>query len=160
MEKGSELVTQAKAILEEQDDEIKELNKAINNARCHAIRDKQVLEKGEIYQSMLEEEARLDAMMEIQRLRLIEEVEWKEKESQLQKLKGAEVIQTQIRTNEQQRLLDAEKKDQETQAMLRYLERLQQEDWGNIQKKKDKQKELMKEVAKCNDVSFYKTSSS
>jgi len=153
MEKRSELVDHARSMLQEQDDEIKELNEAINNAKCHAIRDRQVVEKKDIEMSMLEEEARLDAMMEIRRLRQIEEGERKEKESQLLKLKGAEVLHTQIKKNEQQRLLDAEKKDQETQAMLHYLERLQQEDYDNIVQKKKKQTELMMEVEKCNSVS-------
>ncbi len=152
MEKGSELVAHAKSILEEQDDEIKGLNEIINNAKCHAIRDKQVREKQDISKSEIEEQARLDAMMEIHRLQEIERAEIIEQENQLQRLKGAEVIQAQISSNEQQRLLDDEKKDQETQAMLRYLERLQQEDFENRKKKKDKQTELMKEVAKSNEV--------
>ena len=45
-----------------------------------------------------------------------------------------------------------EKKDQETQTMLKYLERLQQEDMEKLQKKRDTQCKLMEEVAKCNDV--------
>jgi hypothetical protein len=66
--------------------------------------------------------------------------------------RGAEVIQHQIKGREQQRLLDAEKKDQETQAMLKYLERLQEEDMENLQKKRFSQKQLMEEVAQCNEV--------
>ena len=66
--------------------------------------------------------------------------------------RGAEVIQHQIKEREQQRLLDVEKKDQETQAMLKYLERLQEEDMENLQKKRQSQKQLMEEVAQCNEV--------
>ena len=66
--------------------------------------------------------------------------------------RGAEVIQKQILECEQQRLLDAEKREQETQAMLQYLERLQVEDMQSMQKKKETQKKLMEEVAKCNEV--------
>ena len=62
------------------------------------------------------------------------------------------MIQHQIKGREQQRLLDAEKKDQETQAMLKYLERLQEEDMENLQKKRQSQKQLMEEVAQCNEV--------
>lgn len=36
--------------------------------------------------------------------------------------------------------------------MLKYLERLQQEDMENLQKKRQVQKSLMEEVAKCNEV--------
>ena len=62
------------------------------------------------------------------------------------------MIQQQIKVREQQRLLDAEKKDQETQAMLKYLERLQEEDMENLHKKRQSQKQLMEEVAECNEV--------
>ncbi len=66
--------------------------------------------------------------------------------------RGAEVIRQQIEMREQARLLEAEKKDQETQSMLRYLERLQQEDMDNLIKKREAQHKLMEEVAKCNEV--------
>ena len=69
--------------------------------------------------------------------------------------RGAEVIQQQIDDREQQRLLDEERKDQETQAMLHYLERLQQEDMEALQRKRQAQKNLMEEVAKCNDVRIF-----
>ena len=68
--------------------------------------------------------------------------------------RGADVIRQQIEAREQQRLLEAEKKDQETQTMLRYLERLTQEDWENLQKKREAQVNLMEEVAKCNEVTI------
>lgn len=65
---------------------------------------------------------------------------------------GAEQILGQIKDREQHRLLELEKKDQETQAMLRYLERLQEEDHEALEKKRDKQKTLMAEVTKSNAV--------
>ena len=65
------------------------------------------------------------------------------------------MIRSQIQEREQQRLLDLEKKDQETQAMLHYLERLQEEDMEQLQKKRETQHKLMEEVAKCNEVSVF-----
>ena len=71
-------------------------------------------------------------------------------------VRGVEVIRSQISEREQQRLLDLEKKDQETAAMLRYLETLREEDMEQLQRKRETQRNLMEEVAKCNDVSpFY-----
>ena len=67
--------------------------------------------------------------------------------------RGVEVIQSQIQSRQQHHLLDMEKKDQETQVMLKYLERLQEEDMEKLQKKREAQHSLMEEVAKCNDVS-------
>jgi len=66
--------------------------------------------------------------------------------------RGAEVIQQQIQQREQQRLLDAEKKDQETKAMLEHLDKMQQEDYEQLQKKKEAQAKLMKEIDKSNQV--------
>ena len=66
--------------------------------------------------------------------------------------RGAEVIQHQIEEREQQRLLDSERKDQETQALLQYLEQLQEEDMESYFKKREAQQALMEEVAKCNEV--------
>ena len=66
--------------------------------------------------------------------------------------RGAEVIQHQIEEREQQRLLDSERKDQETQALLQYLEQLQEEDMESYFRKREAQQALMEEVAKCNEV--------
>ena len=65
--------------------------------------------------------------------------------------RGAEVIKQQIQVNEQNRLLEAERKDQETQAMLQYLEKLQEEDMTALQRKRETQHKLMEEVAQCNE---------
>ena len=90
--------------------------------------------------------------MEIERLRALKEYEEKEKQHQIDKLKGAKVLEQQMATREQQRILDSEKHEQEIQALLRYLERLQEEDLQQIQKKRETRRALMEEVAKCNEV--------
>ena len=78
-------------------------------------------------------------------MRALKEYEEKEKQHQIDRLKGAKVL-------EQQRILDGEKREQETQALLRYLERLQEDDLQQIQKKRETRRALMEEVAKCNEV--------
>ena len=91
--------------------------------------------------------------MEIERLRALKEFEEKERQYHIDRLKGAKVLEQQIAAREQQRVLDAEKREQETQALLKYLERLQEEDLEQLHKKKQTQINLMEEVAKCNEVS-------
>lgn len=86
----------------------------ILNAKCHAIRDAQLIEKVEIKKEQLEEEKRLDEMMEVERLNALKEYEEREKVAHFERLKGAQVLQQQITDREQSRLLDEEKKDQET----------------------------------------------
>ena len=91
-------------------------------------------------------------MIEIERLRALKEYEEKEKQHQIDRLKVAKVLEQQIATREQQRILDGEKHEQETQAFLCYLERLQEEDLQQIQKKRETRRTLTKEVEKCNEV--------
>ena len=62
-----------------------------------------------------------------------------------------QVIQQQIKDREQDRLLESEKKDQETRAMLEYLERLQIEDIKEMGEKVTSQKKLMGEINVAND---------
>jgi hypothetical protein len=53
------------------------------NAKCHAIRDAQILEKQQIKQEMAEEDKRLDMMMEIERLNALKIQEEIERRRQL-----------------------------------------------------------------------------
>ncbi|XP_064407345.1 cilia- and flagella-associated protein 45-like [Halichondria panicea] len=150
-EMGSELLAKAKYMMEEQDDEVKKLNELILNAKCHAIRDAQLREKKEMERAMKDEELRLDDMMEIDRIKSLRDYEQKQNSKAQQRRRGAGMIREQIEDREQRRLLEAEKKDQETQSMLHYLERLQQEDMDNLVKKREAQASLMEDVALCNE---------
>ena len=57
-EQSQDLLAKARAQMEEQDDEIKKLNEAILNAKCHAIRDAQLREREEITRAIQEEEVK------------------------------------------------------------------------------------------------------
>ena len=110
--------------MEEQEDEIKKLNELMLNAKCHAIRDAQLIEKVEIKKETLDEEKRLDEMMENDRLRALKEYEDRESAKRSERLRGAQVLQKQITENEQTRLLEQEKKDQETMVGQKVLKLL------------------------------------
>ena len=69
----------------------------------------------EVKKEILDEETRLDEMMELERRKALQEYEEREKARQIERIKGAQIIQQQIAENEQKRLLDEQKKDQETQ---------------------------------------------
>ena len=62
-EVNAQLVSRAKRMVEEQDDEIKKVNELVLHAKCNAIRDAQNAEKGEILQAMKEEEVRCKNVM-------------------------------------------------------------------------------------------------
>jgi len=150
-EKSQYLLQKAHEQMEEQEDEIKKLNELILNAKCHAIRDNQLIEKMEIKKEILEEDKRLDEMMESDRVRVLSEYEQRDTTKRFERLKGAQVLHQQIEENEQTRLLEQEKKDQETKAMLQYLEKLKHEDMDALIKKRDNQKAILKDVARAND---------
>jgi len=149
-EKSQYLLQKAQEQMEEQEDEIKKLNETILNAKCHAIRDAQLIEKTEIKKEILEEDKRLDEMMENDRIYALREYEERDNAKRLERLKGAQVLHQQIEENEQHNLLEQEKKDQETKAMLQYLEKLKKEDMDALVKKKNYQKAVMEDVARSN----------
>ena len=69
----------------------------ILNAKCHAIRDAQILEKDQIARELKGEEKRLDTMMEVDRqssIKIQEEIERKRKDEQLV---GAAKLMEQVR---------------------------------------------------------------
>jgi len=75
----------------------------ILNAKCHVIRDAQLIEKDIIKKEQQQEQRRLDDMMEIERanaIRIEEEIEKKRKE---ERLIGAMKIMEQIEENEKVR---------------------------------------------------------
>nr|CAX72932.1 Coiled-coil domain-containing protein 19 [Schistosoma japonicum] len=98
---------------QDQEDEIKALNEWILNAKIQGIRDEQILEKRIIKKEMAEEELRLDNMMELERQNAVhiqEEIDRKRKE---QEMIGACKILEQIKENEQDRLIELERVEQE-----------------------------------------------
>lgn len=69
VEHGAEVRAAAKQQLEENDDEIKKLNTLLLNAKCHAIRDKQLEEKEEIIHHFQDEE--VTPFLIIERMKLL-----------------------------------------------------------------------------------------
>merc|ERR1719193_1641099 len=134
----------------EQEDEIKHLNELILEAKCHAIRDMQVVEKQQIANEIHGEERRLDEMMEAERLNAIRVQEEIEERRKQERLEGAAVIVNQIKENEEQRIIDMEKKDQEKVAVRKHLQELQLEDMITIEKKKKDQETLKKDLDAAN----------
>lgn len=77
------LLAKAMEKRQEEEEEIKQLNAAITNAKIQAIRDRQLLEKEQIRKEVAEENERLDRIMELERqnaIKMQEAVEAKRKE--------------------------------------------------------------------------------
>jgi len=149
--KANYLLTKANEQRLEQEDEIKCLNELILNAKCQAIRDAQVVEKQTIKGELEEEEMRLDTMMEIDRINGIKAAEEIEEMRKKQRYLGAKQLLTQIDANMQEKILDQEKRDQETKIMLKKIQELHLEDVKEMKERKAKQKKLRAEIEKINE---------
>ncbi|XP_053315912.1 cilia- and flagella-associated protein 45 [Spea bombifrons] len=144
------LLERANTLRMEQEDEVKTLNESILNAKCHAIRDAQLLEKKMISKEMTEEEKRLDQMMEVERQKAIkmqEEIEEKRKQERIQ---GRQRIIEQIGENSKTRMLLEEERDQEAQQMMQYLEELQMQEYKELEKKRQEQLQIQAEIQRIN----------
>ncbi|XP_044528645.1 cilia- and flagella-associated protein 45 [Gracilinanus agilis] len=150
-EREHNLLEKANAMRMEQDVEIKDMSQIIRNARCHAIRDAQILEKRLIQKELDTEDKRLDQMMEIERQKSIqrqEEIDNKRKE---ERIRGRRHIIHQIEKNQEERSLQAEVREQEIQQMLQYMEQLQEEDIKNMEQRHQDKIKMQAEIKRIND---------
>jgi len=135
----------------ENDDEIRHLNELILEAKCHAIRDAQIHEKHSIARELQIENDRLDGMMEVDRivaLRQQEEVARLRKE---RRQRGAAMIMDQIHTNEGDKLMEKDRRDNEAKMMQTNQQTLQLQDLAEIETRKLQQKEMQKEIDIINE---------
>uniref|UniRef100_A0A8C5LM78 Cilia- and flagella-associated protein 45 n=1 Tax=Leptobrachium leishanense TaxID=445787 RepID=A0A8C5LM78_9ANUR len=128
----------------------KEAAIVILNAKCHAIRDAQLLEKTLITKELEEEEERLDQLMEVQRQKAIKMQEEIEEKRKHERIRGKQRIIQQMEENAEFRILDEEQRAVEAQQMLQYLEKLQMEDYKELEKKRQEQLEIQKEIKRIN----------
>ncbi|KAJ8280902.1 hypothetical protein GJAV_G00060770 [Gymnothorax javanicus] len=145
------LLEQANKMRVEQEDEAKKINEVIRGAQCHAVQDMQILEKQQILAELQEEERRLDAMMEVDRRQALEAQEQIEQLRKQHHIQGKMRIQEQIEERMEERRLQEEMKLQEKQKLLENLEKIRQDEFEALMKKKQEQKMLQVEVLKMNE---------
>uniref|UniRef100_A0A8C5F841 Cilia- and flagella-associated protein 45 n=1 Tax=Gadus morhua TaxID=8049 RepID=A0A8C5F841_GADMO len=126
------LLEKANAMRMEQEDEVKRLNELILGARCHAVREGQILERKQIKAELVEEERHLDALMEQGRLRAIEtqeQIDMLRKEQRIRwvalekKRQQQSLLQDEIeRINRETIQAKEQKKEQEKLADLKAME--------------------------------------
>merc|ERR1711937_65292 len=122
----------------------------ILDAKVHAIRDLQITEKEEIKEDEEDEDKRLDVIMEVHRLNGMRQAERIEQQKVIQRREGARQILSHIQSNTEARLLEEEKKNAEAQALVDYMEKLQDEDVEELMRKREAQLILKQEVDEIN----------
>lgn len=101
---------------------------------------------------MTEEEKRLDILMEVDRqnsIKIQEEIEKRRKE---ERYHGAVKILDQISENEQDRLFELERKDQENIQMQKYVEAMMDEDRASLEKTKAAQQALRVSISQGHSI--------
>lgn len=68
------------------------MNQMVLYSKVVSIRDKQVEENKKLEQEWIEEQKKLDLMMEIERLKVLKEEEEREAKKAVQRIKGKQVI--------------------------------------------------------------------
>ncbi|CAL8349699.1 unnamed protein product [Lota lota] len=149
------LLEKANAMRMEQEEEVKQLNELILGAKCHAVREGQILERKQIKVELVEEERRLDAMMEQDRRKAIDTQEQIDALRKEQRIRGKQQIINQMDERRDEQMLREELKEQEAQQLLDILEKIQLEDLEALEKKKEQQSRLQEEIVRINTETIY-----
>eukprot|EP00035_Acanthoeca_spectabilis_P021549 m.438864 g.438864 ORF g.438864 m.438864 type:complete len:532 (+) comp18295_c0_seq1:40-1635(+) len=150
-EREEAVLARAKALLEDDEDEVRILKSTILQAQCQAVRDAQLKEKEEIQRALAEEEKRLDDMMEQTRLRKIEAARAHEDSLKNAYVTGRMELEEQIEDRRMTRLLEEELREAETQELLQRIEDMKLEDQKKAEARAAQLKEVQKEIVASNE---------
>ncbi|XP_006168906.1 cilia- and flagella-associated protein 45 [Tupaia chinensis] len=150
-ERAQNLLQRANQLRMEQEEELKDMSKIILNAKCHAIRDAQILEKQQIQKELDAEEKRLDQMMEVERQKSIQRQEELDRKRREERIRGRRHIVEQMEKNREERSLLAEQREQEKEQMLEYIEQLQEEDLRDMERRHQQKLKMQAEIKRIND---------
>ena len=126
--KGESLLSKAQKKLDEDLDDVKHMNQMVLYSKVVTIRDKQINENKKLETEWIEEQKKLDLMMEIERLKVLKEEEEREAKKAVQRIKGKQVIVDQIQERTMQRMKEQELRDRERLQLLDNIEKMKKED--------------------------------
>ena len=109
-------------------DDVKHMNQMVLYSKVVTIRDKQLEENKRLEQEWIEEQKKLDLMMEIERLKVLQEEEEREKRKHEARKQGAQVIIDQIQERTIERMREQEIRDKERANLLANIEKMKRED--------------------------------
>lgn len=150
VEKNDNLLSQAKKMLAEEHDAVKDMNKMLLYSKVATIRDKQLHEQKFIHAEFKKQNEKMDLMMELERLKELKFQEERERTRKDQQRVGSMIIIDQIKEREMERLRQKDLLDRERMLMLKQVKELEEEDVKVAEIKKDQSAKLSKEVEKTN----------
>ncbi|XP_028274642.1 cilia- and flagella-associated protein 45 isoform X2 [Parambassis ranga] len=144
------LVKRADELKMEEEEEIKMLNQLIHGAQCQDTLDAQIQEKQWMLSQLTEEEKRLDAMMDVERRKALENSEKIDEMRKQERIKGMQQIHDQIQQRLEEKLMQDEIKEMEKQQVQENQERINQEDLKALERKKLEHQLLQEEIMRIN----------
>eukprot|EP00066_Takifugu_rubripes_P004775 XP_003968347.2 PREDICTED: protein CFAP45, mitochondrial [Takifugu rubripes] len=144
------VVERANLLKIEQDEEIRMLNTLILDAQCQATRDAQIQEKKQIQAELTEEEKRLDAVMETERLRVLEADKKTDKLCKEQRMRAKQQIYEQIQKRLVDKIMQEEIQKLERQQEVEKQEKSYLQDLKVLERKKEEQRHLHEENLRIN----------
>jgi len=131
-------------------DDVKHMNQMVLYSKVVTIRNKQCEESKRLEQEWIDEQKKLDLMMEIERLKVLKEEEDRDVRKHAARKLGAQVIVDQIQERTIQRMKEQEIRDKERMELLGNIDRMKQEDVAIAEQKKKRINDLMKQAAEAN----------
>jgi len=145
-----QILDEASAKILKNHDKVKKMDSLVLYAKCAAIRDRQLTEKGLIAQQRKQKDQQMDALMEIDRLNAIEQMAARDRTREQLTKASAQVIVAQLRENETQRMMDKELKVLEGAEMVRRIKVQQREEDKKQQRKHAEGKQLLADIKRSN----------
>ena len=150
------ILSKAQAQLDEELDDVKHMNQMVLYSKVVTIRDKQLEENKQLEKEWLEEQRKLDLMMEIERLKGLKVAEEREAVRQQARRKGALVIVDQIQEREIERIKQREQLVKEQEQMARQIENQRLAEIKAAEEKRARNMRLIAEVEAANSVALQK----
>eukprot|EP00397_Hematodinium_sp_SG-2012_P033646 GEMP01035976.1.p1 GENE.GEMP01035976.1~~GEMP01035976.1.p1 ORF type:complete len:515 (+),score=164.72 GEMP01035976.1:290-1834(+) len=150
----SSVLEKAKAMLDEDNDDVKEMNKMVLYSKVVTVRDAQVQEKRYIQSERAFEEKQLDQMMELERLKALKMYEERNLKRADDQHRGAQIIIDQIKDRQVQRMQQEEHRDMERKFILQQISSIKDEEVEQQKQKVVASKKLMEEVEQANRTSM------
>ncbi|XP_072758896.1 uncharacterized protein [Anoplolepis gracilipes] len=135
----------------EQEEEIQKCNRLILESKCRAIRDAQISERKLIERELRDEETRLNDMMENERRWAIKEEMRKEQEETAKRMQFSKFLKEQIVENEEQRILEFERKQEESRLINLNNVAWQQDEIEKLRNKEAENIKVRQELAEGNE---------
>ena len=150
---GNSILAAAKRAKENQLDATKEMNTLLKCSKVASIRDLQKEEHKRMEKQFKEKEAKLDLMMELERLKELKFREDKEKEEKLKRYTSAKILIDQIKEKEIRRLQEKEIIAREGELMKKQIKAMQDEELRNEERKRLENSRMAKEIVNINKIS-------